>query len=113
MSISKTQGIFNFSKMKDGEKAYLVKLLGTITTAIIMGFISGLFYPDTIDGIAIGRLGFFVWFLVTLGLTYWVKYKYDLSEWNDKRIFRHGVFIGFFHYLFWWTVWFNIVQFSF
>ena len=110
MSISKTQGIFNFSKMKDGEKAYLVKLIGTIVTAMTMGIISGTLYPDTIDGTTSGRLGFFVWFITTLGLTYWIKFKYDLSDWNDKRIFRHGLFLGFLNYIFWWSVVFNLVR---
>lgn len=109
MSISKTQGIFNFSKMKDLEKAYVVKLAGTIITAFIMGIISGIFYEA--DGnFKSGRTGFAVWFLVTVGLTYWIKYKYDMGEWNDKRIFRHGIFIGFLNYLFFWTVTFNFVK---
>jgi len=112
MAISKEQGIFNFSRMKDGEKSYLVKLIGIILASVIMGFISGVYYPETITGSQSGQLGFLVWFLVNLGLTYWVKFKYDLSDWNDKRIFRHGLIVGLLQYLFWWTVIFNIIQYS-
>ncbi len=109
MSISKTQGIFNFSKMKDLEKAYLVKLSGTMIAAVIMGIISGLFYEKggSFDST---KVGFLMWFLVTLSLTYWIKYKYDMGEWNDKRIFRHGVFVGFLYYIFFWTVSYNFMQ---
>ncbi|MHA2033600.1 MAG: hypothetical protein ACW99A_05420 [Candidatus Kariarchaeaceae archaeon] len=111
MSISKTQGIFNFSKMKDKEKSYLVKLIGTIITAFVVGIISAVFYEKdgSYDGQTMGRAGFLIWFLSTLALTYWIKFKYDLSDWNDKRIFRHGVFVGFLNYLFWWTVVFNMI----
>ena len=104
MSISKTQGIFNFSKMKDLEKSYLVKLGGTIIAAFVSGIITGSLYKPNGDfnGTDSTRTGFLIWFLTTLGLTYWIKYKYDLGEWKDVRIFRHGVFIGFINFLFFW-----------
>ena len=112
MSISKTQGIFNFSKMKDIEKSYVVKLGGTIIAAVVSGIISGIFYEPEGDfnGTTSTNVGFLIWFITTLGLTYWIKYKYDMGEWNDKRIFRHGIFMGFINYLFFWTVVFNFVH---
>ncbi|MHA2250249.1 MAG: hypothetical protein ACXAD7_07800 [Candidatus Kariarchaeaceae archaeon] len=110
---SSAGGIQNFSQMNDKDKAYLVKLVGTIIAAVISGIICGTQYSEE-EGASFGAsesglTGFSIWFGVTLGFAYFIKAKYDLGEMTNQKIFRHGIFIGFLSYIFFWTVFFNFL----
>lgn len=109
-------GIFNYSQLNDKDKAYIVKLSGILISAISMGIFSGLNYDPmgdgNIDGVAIGRLGFFVLLVMMLALSQFIKMKFNLSDMTNMQIFRHGIFVGFLSYLFFWTMIFNFFLFA-
>lgn len=112
---STPQGIRNYSKMNDFDKSYLVKLLVTITMAFITGIITGTRYdpdnPPGYSGLDNGSLGFLIWFITTLIMTYYIKTNFDLSDMTNVRIFRHGVAIGFLSFIFFWVVIFQFYVF--
>ncbi|MHA2171421.1 MAG: hypothetical protein ACXAB7_16155 [Candidatus Kariarchaeaceae archaeon] len=113
---SSVSGIQNFSKMNDRDKSYLVKLVGTIIAAFIAGIVTGLFYSDSDDasfgGTDSSRFGWLLWLISSIGLSVFIKQKYDLGEMTNVQIFRHGIFVGLLNYIFFWTVIFNFLLFA-
>jgi len=108
--LSNPTGILNYNKLNDRDKSYIVKLSGTIIAAILYGVIGGANYAnEEITGQPNGRLGFLIWLLVTLALAQVIKMKFNLADMTDMQIFRHGVFVGFLSYLFFWIIFFNVV----
>ena len=105
---SNPQGIRNYSKMNDVDKSYLVKLLGTIFMAFVTGIVTGERYdalnPPGYTGISNSSLGFLIWFVTTMVLTFYIRNKFNLADMTDFRIFRHGVAIGFLSFIFFWVV---------
>ncbi len=106
--MSTPQGIRNYSKMTDIDKAYLVKLLGTMIAALIAGIISGVTHTEG-GGTSTGLLGWFIWIAVSIGFTILIKIKFDLGDWTNIRIFRHGVFVGLLTYIYIWVTVFNFI----
>ena len=105
---STPQGIRNFSKMTEIDKAYLVKLLGTMAAAVIAGIISGVTHTEG-GGTSTGLWGWFIWLIASIGFTILIKFKYDLGDWNNIRIFRHGIFVGLLTYIYLWVTVFNYI----
>ncbi len=106
-------GIQNFAKMNDKDKAYLVKLIGTIFAAIIAGIISGTqFSPDSsFSASDSATTGWLIWIISTLLLSWFIKFKYNLEGMTNLQIVRHGIMIGLLNYVFFWTVVFNFLLF--
>jgi len=108
--MSKTaSGIQNYAQMTDKDKSYLLKMLGTILVAILSGIITGSMYNS--GSTSTGAIGFSIWLASLLGFSAFIKFQFDLREMTDVQIVRHGILVGFFMYLFFWTVIFNYVIF--
>ena len=105
---STPQGIRNYSKMTDIDKAYLVKLLGTMGAALIAGIISGTTHTEG-AGTTTGLWGWALWLVASIGFTFLIKFKFDLGDWSNIRIFRHGVFVGLLTYIYIWVTVFNYI----
>jgi hypothetical protein len=105
---STPQGIRNYSKMTDIDKAYLVKLLGAMGAAIIAGIVTGVMYAPN-EGAPTGLVGSLLWLATTIGFTFLIKMNFDLGDWTNVRIFRHGVFVGLLTYLYIWVTIFNYI----
>ncbi|MCY3411659.1 MAG: hypothetical protein INQ03_08520 [Candidatus Heimdallarchaeota archaeon] len=110
---SNPQGIRNWSKLNDFDRSYIVKFVGTIIAAIITGIITGLRSKAGADGgFTNGWLGWLIFIVVTGGLTYYIKANYDLKDMTDVRILRHGIFVGFLSYWYFWAVIYNFIIFG-
>lgn len=111
---ARNKGLRDFKNLDDDNKAYLVKLGGTIIVSMITGVISGLFYNEngSYDAVTSGRVGFLIWFLATIGLSYFVKHKYNLKGKTNMQIFRIAIIMGFLCYIFFWTVVFDFFYFA-
>jgi hypothetical protein len=94
--------------MEDKDKAYLVKLLTILVMAFFTGILTGSIYPETGN---IGRLGILIFLAASVGSSFFVKSKYDLSEMSDVQILRHGVIVTFLTYIFFWVTIFQFVYF--
>ena len=101
MSSHDPQGIQHFSKMNDKDKAYMIKLVAILVTAIFAGIITGSIYQEN-GGIAL--IGFGLWLGVSLISSWYVKMKYDLSSMSNTQIIRHGIALGFLSYIFIWSI---------
>ena len=98
------QGIFNYSKMNDRDKSYLVKLLGSLVLGVIAGITTGIIYTPGREGITTGWIGLLI-FIVGFGLLSWyINEIYDLQEMSTQQIIRHGIFVSFLSYLWLWVV---------
>ena len=104
--MSSNPGIQNYSEMEDKDKAYLVKLLAVMVASIITGILTGLIYTP---GTSIAGIGFLVFFVVLLVMSFVIKTKFDLSDMNNVQIIRHGIMVCFLIFLFFWTTIFQFV----
>ncbi len=110
---STEQGIFKYSKMNDKDKSYLVKLIGTLIAAVIAGIITGIIYTPGQPGLlSTGQIGFIIWVIAVLVLSYYIKIKFDLKDMSNQQIIRHGIFLGFLSYIFIWTIIFDYIIYS-
>ena len=107
-------GIQHYSKLKDKEKAYIIKFSGIIIASIIAGIISGVFYDKNgaFNAQASGRTGLLIWLLTNVGLSVYVRKKFDLEPTTFWAVFRIAIFVGFFNYIFIWAVVFNFIIFG-
>lgn len=103
---SQVQGIQNFNKMEDKDKVYLIKLFVIIMGAILSGIITGLTYNGEGNTWVIG---FGIFILLEILISYFLKTKYDLGEMTNSQVFRIGIVIGLLTYIFLWTVIFNFI----
>ena len=103
------QGIFNYSKMNDIDKSYLVKIIATIILAIFTGIITGFMYEPNSTAISAGMIGFSLWLIGSVASIYILNLYFDMGDWTSVRVFRHGVFVSLLTYLFFWIVIFNFI----
>ena len=101
---STPQGIFKFDEMNDKDKAYLVKLLAVIIASIFTALITGLRYEQAATGFTNGWLGLTIFFSTSIGMAYYIKDRFDLADMSNMQIFRHGIAIGFFSFLWIWII---------
>lgn len=106
-------GIQHYSKLKDKDKAYIIKLSGILIASVIAGIISGVFYDKSgaFNARASGWTGLFIWIFTNVGLSLYVRKKFDLEPTTFWAVFRIAIFTGFFNYIFIWTVIFNYIIF--
>ncbi|MDH5401514.1 MAG: hypothetical protein OEY49_03395 [Candidatus Heimdallarchaeota archaeon] len=112
MSSTTPAGLQNYSKISDRDKAYLFKILASIFGGLISGIVIGVNY-DTENFIGTWN-NFFFWFfflLPNISLVPILKKQFNLEGMDNKKIFRHGIMVGFFLNLFFCTVVFNFFLF--
>jgi hypothetical protein len=101
--------LFRFKELDNKEKAYYVRIMGSLTIGIISGIISGSIYVPGENALLISRIGFGLFWAQTFILAYFTRSFYNLNDWSHKKLIFHGLIVGFFFFLFFWIVIFNFM----
>ena len=104
---TRQQGIWNFSKFNDKEKAFTLKYLVGIACGILAGVITGLIYSPEETGWLVGLLGLAIFLGESVLISYFVKMQYKLEDPDFFVTWRHGIFTNLILYLFFWILIFN------
>ena len=108
---SQVQGVQNYSKMVDKDKAYLIKLLSAIGASVITGILTSILYdPNSTGGSSIGWIGLIIYIITLVVSSFFVKAKFRLDkEMTNGQIIRISIFMSFMTYVFLWIVLFNFL----
>ena len=101
--------ILQFKTFDNKNKSYIVKLSSAILFGSISGIVGGIIYTPDSGSALIALIGFSLFFLQSIGISFLVNYIYKLSPWTPIRIWRHAILSAFFLFFFFWILLFNFI----
>ncbi len=107
MSTPTPGSILKFKTFSNEDKAYTIKLLGSVVTGILMGIVSAIVYTNS--NLTIGFVGLAVYILQSIGLGLFLKKYYNLDKMSNGKAIRHGIMMGFFVFLYLWITVFDFI----